>query len=237
MWQDVFLSFTYDRSPNTIKPSSSLPYEEESRAELGNCSYSECVCTLIQILLERANKDHADTMAATLGYKKRMEAILTETVATPFLVDKSRCRTLQDHLERLALRVHVCYGITRLCRLMLEMPSNETSIIGVGEIKRECISRATEAVEAFLDMHRLSSLVCRSWAFVHNAVSCAFALQNLGAAGSHSSRASFIVHRLVSVLENEEVQATWQDLDTNVRYFGPYSRASKALKEAVASGS
>ncbi|KAJ5722927.1 Transcription factor [Penicillium malachiteum] len=173
-------------------------------------------------------------MSTTIAYKNRMEAILTEEIAAPFLRDKGHGPTLLTYLERLALRVHVCYGIQRLCRLMLEMPSKELSMVGgTEETKRECINRATEAVESFLDMHRLSSLLCRSWAFVHNAVSCAFALQNLGATGSRS-RANSVVSRLVVVLENEEVQATWQDLDTNVRYFGPYSRASKALKQAIA---
>lgn len=80
-------------------------------------------------------------------------------------------------------------------------------------------------------MHRLAATVCRSWAFVHNAVSCALTLQSLVASGPQNSRADVLVNRLILVLEREEQQSVWQDTDTNVRYFGPYSRALKALRE------
>lgn len=40
-----------------------------------------------------------------------------------------------------------------------------------------------------------------------------------------------LVERLIAVLELEERQSVWQDTDTNMWYFGPYSRALKALRE------
>ena len=89
----------------------------------------------------------------------------------------------------------------------------------------ECIQHATEAIENFLDLHGLSLSVCRSWAFVHNAVSCAIALKSL------SAQAEGLMVRLVEVLEKEEKSSEWCDADTNVRCFGPYSRALKALRE------
>lgn len=153
--------------------------------------------------------------------------------AAPFLRDKVHCRSLQDHLERLALNIHICYTICRLCRLILDTTSDEahSPAVDVDSVKVECIDCASQAVESFLDMHRLAATVCRSWAFVHNAVSCALTLQSLVDSGPQRSRADVLVNRLIDVLDREEQQSVWEDMDTNVRYFGPYSRALKALRE------
>jgi hypothetical protein len=160
-----------------------------------------------------------------------MAAIFEDAV--PFLRDKSHCRSLQDHLERLALNIHICYAICRLCRLILDSSSSEahSPSMDINSIKMECIDCATQAVESFLDMHRLAATVCRSWAFVHNAVSCALTLLSLVASGPQNTRAGVLVKRLIVVLDREEQQSVWEDTDTNVRYFGPYSRALKALRE------
>lgn len=42
---------------------------------------------------------------------------------------------------------------------------------------------------------------------------------------------NILAHRLMTLLESEARASEWYDADTNVRYFGPYSRALKALKE------
>ncbi|CAG8012794.1 unnamed protein product, partial [Penicillium nalgiovense] len=228
LWQDTFLSFTYDRPPNINKLSSSIPHDPSAGP---GRSFAECVCAICQVLLERARQENTETPSETLSSKSRMAAIFED--ASPFLRDKAHCRSLQDHLERLALSIHICYTICRLCRLILETSSSEESrpAIDVECIKVECIKCAAQAIESFLDMHRLAATVCRSWAFVHNAVSCALTLQSLVASGPQNSRADVLVNRLILVLEREEQQSVWQDTDTNVRYFGPYSRALKALRE------
>ncbi|KAJ5779104.1 Transcription factor [Penicillium paradoxum] len=228
LWQDTFLSFTYDRPPNVSKLSSSLPHDPESGP---GWSFAECVCALCQILLERARQESTETITETLSFKSRMAAIFED--AAPFLLDKANCRSLQDHLERLALNIHICYAICRLCRVVLETAASADhhSLVDVDSIKIECTERAAEAVESFLDMHRLAATVCRSWAFVHNAVSCALTLQNMVAVGPRQSHADMLAKRLIVVLEREEQQSVWEDTDTNVRYFGPYSRALRALRE------
>ncbi|KAJ5649228.1 Zn(II)2Cys6 transcription factor [Penicillium longicatenatum] len=229
LWQDTFLSFTYDRPPSTIKSSENLPYDSSNEAP-GTHSFADSIMTLCQIMLERAQKDEVGSIRTIMGYKHRIERILDEDFAAPYLRNKARCRTLQQHLERLALQVHYSYVIMRLCRLALDIPDpipNDTKAL-----KQECARRASDAVEAFLEVHRLSSMVCRSWAFVHNAVSCAFTLKNLGPE-VFPLDAELLITRLVVVLESEESLSSWVDSDTNVRYYGPYSRALRALKEFV----
>ncbi|KAJ5545271.1 Transcription factor [Penicillium sp. DV-2018c] len=230
LWQDTFLSFTYDRPPNVNRLSTSIPHDPDTGSAL---SFAECVCTLCQILLGQARQENTETVTEILSFKSRMAAIF-ETAA-PFLVDKMNCRSLQDHLERLALSINICYAICRLCRRVLETPGNESvahaSGVDVHSVRMECVECAAEAVESFLDMHHLAAAVCRSWAFVHNAVSCALTLQSIVDTGPQRSHADMLVKRLIAVLEREERQSVWQDTDTNVRYFGPYSRALKALRE------
>ncbi|OQD94884.1 hypothetical protein PENSOL_c023G01911 [Penicillium solitum] len=227
VWQDTFLSFTYDRPPNIIDHSGAIPRAAES--ETGN-AFAECIFSLCQVLLDRSRQENSTTVAATLAFKQRIEAIWGST--KPFLMHKSRCRTLQDHLERLALCIHINYGITRLCRLVIEPQASggAASFADVKELTSECLEYAAEAVRSFLDMHRLAATVCRSWAFVHNAVSCALTLQKLG---KNRDQTHSLVSRLIAVLEQEERQSSWEDNDTNHRSFGPYSRASKALRETV----
>ncbi|KAJ5674207.1 Transcription factor [Penicillium macrosclerotiorum] len=232
LWQDTFLSFTYDRPPSTINHSSTIPHRADSGPEK---SFAECIFTLCQVLLDRARNYDTEIVSSTLTYKRRVEAVWDD--AAPFLRSKSRCRTLQDHLEYLGLRIHVNYGICRLCRLILDTTSTTNpTLVDLDSLQKDCCNRATEAIESFLDMHRLSATVCRSWAFVHNAVSCAFTLQNIDARASEAHSAE-LVKRLVTVLGHEERMSSWQDADTNIRSFGPYSRALKALKESISNGS
>lgn len=227
IWQDAFLSFTYDRPPSIINHSGAIPRAAES--ETGN-SLAESIFSLCQVLLDRSRQENNTTVSATLAFKQRIEAIWGS--AKPFLMHKSRCRTLQDHLERLALSIHINYGINRLCRLIIEPQASgePSSFIDMNEITSECIECSAEAVRSFLEMHRLAATVCRSWAFVHNAVSCALTLQKLG---KNRDQAHSLVARLIAVLEQEERESSWEDNDRNLRSFGPYSRASKALRETV----
>lgn len=66
---------------------------------------------------------------------------------------------------------------------------------------------------------------------MHNAVSCAFTLRSFGATGAGCEHES-LMGRLISVLQREERMSEWEDADTNVRCFGPYSRALRALMDS-----
>ncbi|CEJ62499.1 hypothetical protein PMG11_10996 [Penicillium brasilianum] len=244
LWQDTFLSFTYDRPPTALNHSSSIPHNPENTS---GYSFAECIFALCQVLLDRARQHATDNHTrTTLTYKHRIKMIWND--AAPFLLDKSACRTLQDHLERLALRIHINYGLCRLSRLILESASihsntitttttsSPATSIDILTLTTETIHYAAEAVQSFLDMHRLSSNVCRSWAFVHNAVSCASTLRSLGATGT-GGEYSALMRGLIRVLEREERMSEWEDADRNIRCFGPYSRALRALSDSTDGGS
>lgn len=65
-------------------------------------------------------------------------------------------------------------------------------------------------------MHRLSANGCRSCAFVHNAVSCAFTLRHLGTAAGGGEHAG-LVGRLIGLLEREGRMSEWEDADRSFR--------------------
>jgi hypothetical protein len=189
-----------------------------------------------------ANHSAQENCASTISFKARFEAVLED--AAPFLQNKLLCRTLQNHLERLALALHIGYAICRMCRLVLDESSglghsnldSDGNVVDDTSSMREflatgCAWRASKVVESFLDMHRFSSQVCRSWAFVHNVVSCAMTLKHLEESGLRKEGESEkLVKSLIAVLEKEEARSEWFDEDGNRRCPGPYPRALKALK-------
>ncbi|KAK3695728.1 Zn(II)2Cys6 transcription factor [Podospora appendiculata] len=257
VWQDTFLSFTYDRPPNSPYTPSALAAlsssktagHESSQDHTGTegNSFAESIFAICHIILDWTREETQKTNTAhdyhqLELYKRRLEGVHHD--AKPFLRDKACCGALQDHLERLALRIHVTYAICRISRLYLD--SAYTATCG-GDYKTttraqeetvalQYIAHATDSVQSFLEIYRLSPNVCRSWAFVHNAVSSALPIHGavVGMEDTErttASRFGVLVAQLIGVLEREEKQSEWHDADTNVRYFGPYSRALRALKE------
>ena len=244
-WQDTFLSFTYDRPPISANAHCPIPYTSGDYSSDTNRSYAESVFNLCKILQERSHYLNLtisgsldDNIQLILDYKARFEGIF-ETAA-PFLRDKSFCRTLKDHLERLALHIHVGYTVCRLCRFGLEKIAAEPG--DHSEVRRmlsqDCANKAMGVIQCFLDMYRFSATVCRSWAFVHNSVSCCLKLKIPSVAeAAGKERMEDMLSRLLAVLEKEQSASEWFDNDSNKRYYGPYTRVLKALKETYGIGS
>ncbi|RDK43510.1 hypothetical protein M752DRAFT_283201 [Aspergillus phoenicis ATCC 13157] len=227
IWQDTFLSFTYDRPLGTIAMNCPIPYKHDT----DGLGFQECVFAICHQIIDEARQKTTDgpqdPLESMRKSKRQLDGI--RDAAALFLADKRRCVSLQDHLERLALGVHLGYVTCRIDRVYLD---GHTGAPFPTAIAVDCVQRAMQAIESFLDLHRYSASVCRSWAFVHNAVSCAITLKSLNHVPVDERRKSdLLVQRLIAVLEKEEKDSEWCDDDTNVRYFGPYSRALKALRE------
>lgn len=227
IWQDTFLSLTYDRPQSSITTNFPIPVAPNTEG----LSFQEAVFTICQTILDRARLETAgdlhDPVQSALDSRRQLEGIW-DTVA-PFLRDRSRCTSLQQNLERLALGVHLGYAICRFAWMYLESTKQYASV--PSKEVEDCMRQAMQAIESFLDLHRFSVSVCRSWAFVHNAVSCAITLKSLERMLPENTRSEILLQRLIAVLEKEERESEWVDTDTNVRHFGPYSRALKALRE------
>jgi hypothetical protein len=194
-------------------------------------SFQECIFKLCRLILEQTTTDASRTepirAASTVNYKRQLEGIWD--TAAQHLISKPHCKSLQDHLERLALGIHLGYAICRVIQVHIDsgIAGNATDTM-----IQECKHQAMQVIQCFLELHRFSARVCRSWAFVHNAVSCGITLQNLNHVPVDVSQNSeTLVPRLLTVLEKEARESEWCDTDLNVRHFGPYSRLLKAMKE------
>ncbi|PKS06183.1 hypothetical protein jhhlp_007500 [Lomentospora prolificans] len=237
IWQDTFLSLTYDRPPANTYPHAVIP--EDRTDEVGQ-TFANSILKICQITLDRVAEETASTPSEVntirnlLLYKQRLQTVIDN--AQPYLVTKSLCKTLQDHLERLALHIHVGYMTCRIYRFCLESNDPAADQAARDSLATEYSSHASQVVQSFLDMYRLSSVVCRSWAFVHNVASTCIPLRHLSSVSPHvleelSQQFRPFVNRLITVLEDEAKQSEWYDADTNVRQYGPYSRVVKALKQ------
>lgn len=238
IWQDTFLSLAYDRPPSSLYPKCTIPSDDSP--DLGGRSFVGSVLALCQVTLDRARQANltgpgsVNSVHLLNVFKGQLDAVTNN--AAPFLTSKHHCKTLQDHLQRLALRIHVGYCICRLYRLGLDYNSRSMSQATIDSLVLQYSQHATDVLKSFLDMHRLSSTICRSWAFAHNVASSAIPLQRLASlspALAHELNGELgpLIQRLIEVLDGEQMQSQWYDPDTNMRHFGPYSRVARALKE------
>ena len=236
VWQDSFLSLTYDRPPIATYIPGTVP--QEYPPGTGN-SYASSVFLIGQMILERERDEmtiphEVNTVAGLLEYKRRLHSVRDR--AAPYLVDRARCRTLQENLERSALLVHVEYLVCRVYRFCLRCDDPAADQALRDSLASDYFASAAQVVQSFLDMYRLLPAVCRTWAFVHNVASSAIPLKNLPAVSaplleSLVERFEPLVQKLIGVLEKEAKECEWYDADTNVREYGPCSRVARALRE------
>ncbi|KAK1773875.1 hypothetical protein QBC45DRAFT_446546 [Copromyces sp. CBS 386.78] len=231
IWQDTFLSFTYDRPPvatSTILHNDVFGAHRHLSNKHGQqpqYSFTEAVFRVSLVILDWTREGTATSQSPSvqfdtdkdrrysqirslLSFKRQFDLMLADSA--PHLGDDSQCDTLQKHLERLGLQIHVASALCRMYRLCVDTLREDRQQQGqqgqqqggchdhdeggqdVEEEKQltsEYAMHATEAVEGFLDMYQLSPIVCRSWPFVHNAVSSAVMLREflVGGGGGGSS--------------------------------------------------
>lgn len=235
MLQDCFLSHTYDRLPANPDLLGRIP--DDIPHGPGN-SYAKSVLKLTRSAVEHTRDEvmrpAENSVESMLARRRSHQAVLDE--AQPFLVDKTKCRTLQEHLERAALHIHVGYLDCRTYRLCLERDKVTTDQALRDSLAAEYLASATHVVQSFIDMHRLLPSVSRTWSFVHNVASSVIPLKTLKAVsgpvlGDLVGQFEPLVQRLVWILEDEARKCEWHDADTNVRQYGPCSRVARALRE------
>lgn len=175
-WQDSHFSLSYDRPSTTAVSQPDIAYRENSKP--GDLSYFETLCRVISLALEvvriRMLSPHAQISFENIqGYKERIQNIMIE--AKPYLRDASRCSTATQSLERVVLKLHSSYFSSELCRPALK-PTGDTSDAGAASIRADCISNLMTTVEAYIEMHDISSHAARSWIALQRAISSAFLL-------------------------------------------------------------
>ncbi|KAJ5146479.1 uncharacterized protein N7515_001043 [Penicillium bovifimosum] len=175
-WQDSHFSLSYDRPSTTAVSQPDIAYREGSQP--GDLSYFESLSRVISLALEvvriRMLSPHAQMSYESIqGYKDRIQKIMVE--AKPYLRDARHCSTPTQHLERVVLKLHSSYFASELCRPALK-PMADYSEAAAATMRGKCVKNLMTTVEAYIEMHNISSHAARSWILLQRAISCAFLL-------------------------------------------------------------
>jgi hypothetical protein len=113
------------------------------------------------------------SVKAILAYKDQLRHILDD--AGPYLHDPSACQSTKDHIERLGLKLHSSYIESELCRPALRSEFDPRDHVAAA-LRADCIASLRRTVEAYVDLHAVSSLAARSWIGLQRSISAAFLL-------------------------------------------------------------
>lgn len=117
-WQDSHFSVSYDRPTSTVLCNPEIPYSPDSTED--NRNYAETMYNIIRltqdIIRERTFKPNSKMSWSSIQkYREGVMDIVSD--ATPHLRERSSCgNDKQNHIERLALKLHSSYLISELCR-------------------------------------------------------------------------------------------------------------------------
>ena len=175
-WQDSHFSLSYDRPSTTAVSQPDIAYRDGSTP--GNVSYFETLCRVISLALEvvriRMLSPHAQMSFESIqGYKEKIQHIMVE--AKPHLRDAKWCSTSTEHLELVVLKLHSSYISSEFCRPSLK-PSVDSADSSTSRIRGDCVRSLMTTVEAYIELHNISSHAARSWIALQRAISSAFLL-------------------------------------------------------------
>ncbi|KAE8354221.1 hypothetical protein BDV28DRAFT_89835 [Aspergillus coremiiformis] len=175
-WQDSHFSLSYDRPSTTAVCQPEIAYKEDSTP--GELSYFETLCRIISLALEvmrnRMLTPHAQLSQKTIhAYKERIQHIMIE--AQPYLRDRKYCTSTSKHLERVVLKLHSSYFSSELLRPSLKSTTDPNDPLTTS-MRTDCVRNLMTTVEAYVEMHYVSSHASRSWIALQRAISSIFLL-------------------------------------------------------------
>lgn len=175
-WQDSHFSLSYDRPSTTAVSQPEIAYKEDRKP--GELSYFETLCRIISLALEvvrsRMLSPHSQLSYKTIQtYKERIQQIMIE--AKPHLRDRKYCLSATEHLERVVLKLHSSYFSSELCRPALKANA-DISDPALSSMRTDCVTNLMTTVEAYVEMHTVSSHASRSWIALQRAISSIFLL-------------------------------------------------------------
>ncbi|KAL4918387.1 hypothetical protein BDW62DRAFT_181293 [Aspergillus aurantiobrunneus] len=175
-WQDSHFSLSYDRPSTTAVSQPEIAKREGAKP--GDYSYFESLCGVIALALKvvrsRMLSPHSQMSWENIqDYKDQIQKILVQ--ARPYLRDPNYCMTPTQHLERTVLKLHSSYFSSELCRPALKSNAN-TRDPETARMRADCLDYLMTTVEAYVEMHTVSSHAARSWITLQRAISSIFLL-------------------------------------------------------------
>jgi hypothetical protein len=166
VWQDSLLSLCYDRPPIASTRGWTLGSHSLSELSYTNLMHYLCWTALGIIGMQEsaaAEPNHNLTLLAELDS--------TYARAQPHLLRREDCRNLQQHLEHLALRMHVSFCVSALCRPAIKTSPQFCEDSRYATLRTRARESLIIASKAFLDFQALSIVPLRTWSMVHTVLS------------------------------------------------------------------
>ncbi|BCR92277.1 Zn(II)2Cys6 transcription factor [Aspergillus chevalieri] len=168
VWQDSLLCLCYDRPP--IVTVSGWP-TDTSIFSHPNLSYTEIMHYVCRMALDITKSDETEMQETS----RSLDALATldnvYSRAEPHLCSREHCRTFHQNLEHLALKMHLCFGVSVLCRPAIKRTQSRDVFYGHELLRTRAKASLLEASKAFLDFQALSIVPLRTWSMVHTVLS------------------------------------------------------------------
>ncbi|KAE8154236.1 hypothetical protein BDV25DRAFT_121771 [Aspergillus avenaceus] len=218
-WQDSHFSLSYDRPSTTAVCQPDIAYQQDSTP--GELSYFETLCRIISLALEvvrsRMLSPHAQLSQKTIqAYKERIQQIMIE--AKPYLRDRKYCFSTSEHLERVVLKLHSSYFSSELLRPSLKSTADSNDST-TASMRADCVANLMTTVEAYVEMHSVSSHASRSWIALQRAISSIFLLAVTEESKTNSRFWSLLrdMKMIISERANAECLFTSNDASTTLQ--------------------
>ena len=134
--------------------------------------------------------------------ERRQEVLEIDRQACDHLRELLSCASVKDFLEHWNWRMHRSYIISELCRSMLaERDRHDETVRSLHGV---CVEALTDTVDAFLNLHNITTFARTSWAAVHRSLSSALLL-GIIKAPAKSIRVWTTLDRFITVMSNMEL--------------------------------
>ncbi|KAF4215073.1 hypothetical protein CNMCM8980_008754 [Aspergillus fumigatiaffinis] len=167
VWQDSLLSLCYDR-PSMV---STRGWQLDLTTLESNVSYTDMMRYLCRLGLQINNSDERDRNDLIYCHKSLAELDSVFKLVQPHLLSREHCTSLHQHQEHLALRIHVSFCVSVLCRPAIQRPPGTSLHPRIRILRDRAKDSLVEAAKAFLDFETLSIVPLRTWSMVHTVLS------------------------------------------------------------------
>jgi hypothetical protein len=229
-WQDSLLSLSFDRDPVTTVKDLEAPLS--ATAHESGYTYTEATYYICKIVLKAvgSNSTSRTDYNGIANEVATLENVFT--LVLPHLRSKEDCKTIQERLENLLLRLHVSFIISTLCRPSLGRQQAPAHIEPQrSSLALKCKHNLTEVLRSYLVMNSLGVTPTRTWTITHNGLSSALLLGILGETKTNPEVRN-LQGRLINVLTSIQEDGGADDHlgDQDIILTSNGSRALAALK-------
>lgn len=169
VWQDSLLSLCYDRPPIVSNMRWTPEALSSPRLELSYVNLMHYFCWVgLEIMKMEETAEPQPNHNLTL--LTNLDSVFNRAQAHLFA--RENCINLQQHLEHLALRMHMSFIASALCRPAIKrspgLLNEDPRLVSLRSRARENLITASRA---FLDFQALSVVPLRTWSMVHTVLS------------------------------------------------------------------